>query len=331
MIRVSAIIPTHNRVRHVGEAVESVLAQTVPCHEVIVVNDGSTDGTRDVLARYGNRIRVICQANRGVSEARNTGLAAATGNWVAFLDSDDVWRPEKLACQLAALSQFPGCAACFTDATYGGRTEHDLVTAFSLAGKRYATDVALEADIARLFFSTGRYFLYIQAALVRRDIAARLEFDPAMRVREDMDFIFRLALTTPICLVSRPLVVIDRTPQRTRLTAGGPSHPTTLTAAQHMYEKWMRLPIPPELHPHIARQLSHVHRAWTAHYLSTGQFPEARRAARAALRLSPEPKAILKWMLTCLAPRFTRALVCRHDSPVPLPEGRPQPDRRRTR
>ncbi|MCU0839480.1 MAG: glycosyltransferase, partial [Rhodospirillales bacterium] len=95
-VTVAVVIPTYNRAHCVSEAIESVLAQTVPADEVIVVDDGSTDTTPEVLAGFGDRIIVIRQPNRGVSAARNAGIARATSEWITFLDSDDVWYPNRV-------------------------------------------------------------------------------------------------------------------------------------------------------------------------------------------------------------------------------------------
>jgi glycosyltransferase involved in cell wall biosynthesis len=102
MTRVSVIIPAYNAAAFVAEAVNSALAQTHPDVEVIVVDDSSTDNTPEVLARYGGQIRVHRQPNGGVASARNTGAALATGEWVSFLDADDVWAPRKIEAQLDA-------------------------------------------------------------------------------------------------------------------------------------------------------------------------------------------------------------------------------------
>lgn len=109
---VSVIIPAYNRERLVGEAIDSVLAQEVPL-ELIVVDDGSTDGTADVIASYGDAVRYVHQDNKGIAGARNTGIALARGPYLAFLDSDDVWMPEKLARQLAVLDRDPEIEAVF--------------------------------------------------------------------------------------------------------------------------------------------------------------------------------------------------------------------------
>src|ERR1700728_4898735 len=97
--RVSVIIPSFNRAHCIAASVESVLAQSFQDFELIVVDDGSTDETQQVLARFGDRIRVIRQDNGGVSAARNAGMRVARGSWIAFQDSDDTWRPEKLQTQ----------------------------------------------------------------------------------------------------------------------------------------------------------------------------------------------------------------------------------------
>ena len=109
---ISVIIPTYNRANSVGKAIQSVLDQTFKDLEIIVVDDGSTDDSAPVLAAFGDRIRLIQQANRGVSGARNTGVRAATGKWIAFLDSDDQWHSSKLEKQLDALQKY-GTEVCF--------------------------------------------------------------------------------------------------------------------------------------------------------------------------------------------------------------------------
>ncbi|MEB3357229.1 MAG: glycosyltransferase family A protein [Synechococcales bacterium] len=105
--RISVIIPTYNGDRYLSAALDSVLAQTSPAAEIIVVDDGSTDGTRACLEQYGDRLRCIYQENQGVAIARNRGVEAAQGDVIAFLDQDDLFRPHKLAQQGAALADAP--------------------------------------------------------------------------------------------------------------------------------------------------------------------------------------------------------------------------------
>lgn len=113
--RVSVIVPCFNYGRFLAETVESVLVQTLPPHQIIVVDDGSTDDTAEVAARYADRIQFIQQENRGVSAARNNGIDNATGNWLAFLDADDVWEPEFLARLRPICIDNPLPAIVFTD------------------------------------------------------------------------------------------------------------------------------------------------------------------------------------------------------------------------
>jgi glycosyltransferase involved in cell wall biosynthesis len=115
-VKVSVVIPTYNDEGTIVATVESALAQRFEGEfEVIVVNDGSTDGTRAELAKFGDRIRVLDQENRGVSAARNAGIQAATGEYVALLDADDTWTGDKLAKTVPVLDRNPACVAVFSN------------------------------------------------------------------------------------------------------------------------------------------------------------------------------------------------------------------------
>ncbi|GAB1723750.1 MAG: glycosyltransferase [Nitrospira sp. CR1.1] len=115
MPRVSVVIPTFNCERFIGRTVDSALRQTYRDFEVIVVDDGSTDGTPAVLARYGEALHCIKQENQGASAARNTALTNATGEFIAYLDADDLWDPQKLARQVAYLDANPACGFVHTE------------------------------------------------------------------------------------------------------------------------------------------------------------------------------------------------------------------------
>ncbi|NEQ68494.1 MAG: glycosyltransferase [Symploca sp. SIO2D2] len=112
---ISAVIPSYNRIETLPRAIESVLAQTHPADEIIVVDDGSNDGTASFLQASYPQIKVITQANQGVSSARNRGIKASACQWVALLDSDDAWMPEKLAKQVTALRNSPDSLICHTE------------------------------------------------------------------------------------------------------------------------------------------------------------------------------------------------------------------------
>jgi len=113
--RVSVLIPTYNCGRFLGKALESVLAQTFTDYEIIVVDDGSTDDTAQVVARYP-QVKYVPREHCGVSVTRNAAIAEATGEFVAFLDADDLWTPDKLEKQVAYLDGNPDCMLVFTEA-----------------------------------------------------------------------------------------------------------------------------------------------------------------------------------------------------------------------
>src|SRR5687768_4540645 len=124
-IEVSAIIPTYNRRDLVIRAIESVLAQTRSVDEIVVIDDGSTDGTAEVLrARYGDRVRYVFQSNAGVSAARNHGMSIAQGRYFALLDSDDEWLPEKTARQIEWMQAHPDFGMVLCDVERVDRGHH---------------------------------------------------------------------------------------------------------------------------------------------------------------------------------------------------------------
>lgn len=105
--KVSVVIPVYNCREYVCEAIDSVLGQTYPIHEVIVVDDGSTDNLQQVLSPYLEKIIFKRQENKGAASARNAGVKISTGDWIAFLDSDDIWLPDKISRQMALADLYP--------------------------------------------------------------------------------------------------------------------------------------------------------------------------------------------------------------------------------
>ena len=116
MPKVSVIIPVYNGAATIGRALASVWAQTFTDYEIVVVNDGSTDDTASVLAGYGDRIHTIFQSNSGPSAARNAGVSASSGEYLAFLDDDDEWMPRKLELSIPVLEREPDCVLVYTRA-----------------------------------------------------------------------------------------------------------------------------------------------------------------------------------------------------------------------
>jgi glycosyltransferase involved in cell wall biosynthesis len=190
---VSVVIPTYNRARYVTEAIDSVLAQTYKDREIIVVDDGSTDDTARALKPYKRHIRHIRQDNAGVSAARNAGIRAARAEWIAFLDSDDVWRPEKLAVQMEFIKRHPQIVAHAVN-TDVPAAEHLAQTSFlhcdlTLPKPDGVIDKPLPVILRH------RTLAIVQSVVCRRDSAAAAGlFDETLSICEDYDFMCRLSL-----------------------------------------------------------------------------------------------------------------------------------------
>jgi glycosyltransferase involved in cell wall biosynthesis len=135
---ITAVIPTYNRANLVANAIDSILNQTRPADEIIVVDDGSSDGTRDLIAGYGDRIRYVYQENQGVAAARNTGLRNAKSTYLAYLDSDDLWEPSKLEYELKAIAIRPDIAIAFSESSvWRSSTEKVSESFFALSNYSY--------------------------------------------------------------------------------------------------------------------------------------------------------------------------------------------------
>lgn len=244
-MRISAIIPTFNRREHVFRAIDSVLAQTLPADEIIVVDDGSTDFTTEaILEHYGSKISVVRQENKGAAAARARAVERAKGEWVAFLDSDDTWLPEKLERQFKALTELGNeFGVCFTNCAPVGDT-NPKHSAFARAGLRSPVEFGpLENPIE--YFLVKSPAIYLPSLLVLRSlIEGRNGFDEAMVVEEDTDLIFRLTFRTRFCFVSVPLVTIDRTASRSvgLIELYAQRDERVFESSQHKFKKWLALP-----------------------------------------------------------------------------------------
>lgn len=198
MPRVSVIIPTYNRAAPVKEAVASVLAQTCRDFELLVVDDGSTDGTLEALEVFGGEIRVISRpARRGVSAARNAGVATAQGEWLAFLDSDDLWLPEKLARQMAFLEANPQFLLCQTEEIWVRR------------GVKVNPPRTHRKEGGRIFLRSLERCLVSPSAVVlhRRLIDDHGGFDEELLAAEDYDLWLRLTWRYEAGLLPEPLII----------------------------------------------------------------------------------------------------------------------------
>lgn len=198
--KVSVIIPTYNRQDFVREAIASVLAQTYQDFELIVVNDGSEDDTQTVVQEFSAIapcIRYIFQPNQGVSAARNTGVALSVGAFVAFLDSDDLWQPDKLKRQLAFFTAHPEAHICQTEEIWLRRGIR--INPHKKHRKAGGDIFARSLDLCLVSPS---------AVMLRRSLFGRIGgFDPQLPACEDYDLWLRIAALLPVHLIETPLVI----------------------------------------------------------------------------------------------------------------------------
>jgi glycosyltransferase involved in cell wall biosynthesis len=200
---VSVVIPTFNRRAQLAEAIASVRSQTYPSWELIVADDGSSDGTPAYLREVGDeRIRAHLLPHTGSpSVARNTALRDARGAYVAFLDSDDLWLPDKLTKQVDALHHAPSRRWSYTDYTRLSETGADVT--HRLPSATPGTDRVL---CALLRFEIA---VAMPTVMVERSLAEEVAgFDESLRYCEDYEFFFRLALAGPVCVVPERLTVV---------------------------------------------------------------------------------------------------------------------------
>jgi glycosyltransferase involved in cell wall biosynthesis len=176
---ISVVIPCYNAAHFLRATIESILRQTRPATEVIVVDDGSTDDSARIAASFGPPVRVIRQRNQGESAARNRGIEAATGDWVAFLDADDLWLPTKLARQAGVIRLAPADVVCVT-------CQFDLFGE-GMEDRRCELPPRYDSDHPLREMLTG-YAVHVSAAVVHREAARRTPFPEEIRHAEDAIF-----------------------------------------------------------------------------------------------------------------------------------------------
>ena len=197
MSSVSVVIPTFNRTALLGRALASVQRQTFEPLEIIVVDDGSTDDTRQMLERAFPGCRYLRQPNGGVSSARNLGIEASRGKWIALLDSDDEWLPEKLANQLQLLADLPDHPLCHTDEIW-------------VRNGRRVNAMKKHAKSGGWIFSNCLPLCVISpsSALIKRTLFDEIGlFDESLPACEDYDLWLRICSRHPVAYLETPQIV----------------------------------------------------------------------------------------------------------------------------
>jgi glycosyltransferase involved in cell wall biosynthesis len=217
---VSCIVPVYNGARFLAEALDSILDQNWPAHEVLVVDDGSTDATADVLRGFGSRVRVLPQSNRGPAAARNAAIVRATGSFIAFLDADDRWLPGKLDRQLARFRQRPELMICFA-------WFRNIRGADSLEGDPLLDPAFWPVTPFSPCTLLARRAVFKQVGM----------FDPALRRGEDTEWFARVMMKG-IRYETMPDVLVERRIHEANLSRDRPpSHESVLEAIKSALDR----------------------------------------------------------------------------------------------
>jgi glycosyltransferase involved in cell wall biosynthesis len=214
--KITVVIPTYNREKLLPRAIESVLRQTRPADEIIIVDDGSTDNTAEIVIPYESRVRYLKKQNGGPSSARNFGLESSSGEFIAFLDSDDAWLPEMLETTIPMFEKYPSAGVIFTDACW--RNEQQVLEpAMNHGFRRKAFEKLLGIApgfcgcIDRKTFRRASFSmcLMLQSAVVfRTDLFRKIgNYNERYRVAEDYELWLRLSRVYDVAYVDSPLVV----------------------------------------------------------------------------------------------------------------------------
>lgn len=194
---ISVIIPTHNRAHLLPRALDSVLNQTKRAEEIVVVDDGSTDDTSDLIQSNYPEVITLHQSNRGVSAARNRGIREASGEWLAFLDSDDEWLADKLERQMAALGEHPETKVCHTDEIWirCGRRVNPMKKHAKHGGWIFRKCLALCC-------------ISPSSVLIHRSVFSDVgQFDESLPACEDYDLWLRVTARYPVLYLPEKLLV----------------------------------------------------------------------------------------------------------------------------
>jgi len=271
---VSVVIPAYRAAHTIGRAIDSLLSQTRPPDEIIVIDDGSPDDLPAALAAYGDGVRLVRQVNGGAASARNHGLNLASGVLIAFIDADDYWERGKLERQLALLERHP---------------EIGLIAGhFYLeppGGARYPNSLPLPQHLDRVLRVSGAETLTVarkiwtSTVLVRRSVLGAHRFDSTLATAEDVDLWIRLVLAAPVYFLSEPLataVLEAGSLSRSNVAADSCNMLTVVNRHAAVLgdagvRAWQRL----------------VYREWAASHLGNGEPRQAIRPAWQRLRHQP--------------------------------------------
>jgi glycosyltransferase involved in cell wall biosynthesis len=309
---ISIIIPTYNRIKTLAKAIDSALNQTYGHYEIIVVDDGSTDETGQFLKeKYSGAIRYLFQSNSGVSSARNSGIRAARNDLIAFLDSDDVWLPDKLENQagLMADQEIILSYSNFID-TRQGKPENY----FTKKGIKFKNDPEIIFDPLANLLKEGGCGITTPAVMTRKKYLQRVGlFDERLQVYEDIRMWARLSMEGKWAVISKPLLAVNWSNNAVHLQRPG----------DRVYEAQVannRLEIFMETYAHAReassstlnrlREMISSELATQAKYLALdGNFSQVRRKLKEAALFKIKKDRVFHMVIGLISPNLLRALL----------------------
>lgn len=293
---VSVIIPAYNSEKYISDAINSVLSQTYQDHEVIVVNDGSKDNTERIIKPYLKRITYLYQDNKGSAEARNTGIKASKGEYIAFLDSDDVWSPEKLSLQVKFLNDHPDFDLVYGD--YGTFGENGVIDEnFPLTRKFPRPDGYIFQD---LFL---RPLIFTSTVMLQKKVLEEVGlFDEQFVNGQDYDLWLRIASKHKIGYVPKVIAMYRQHQESAIHKRSYPDKPweiRVIEKALEMFpEETKKVPVS-KLKERLARP--YVTLAYKSFY--EANYSASRKYFRKYLSLSPfSSRAIIYYLMSCIFP-----------------------------
>lgn len=272
---VSVILPAYNAESFIFDAIDSVLTQTYKNLELIIIDDGSTDNTASIISNYKG-IRYLHQQNSGAATARNHGISVAKGKFIAFIDADDLWLPEKIEEQVNFLNQFE-YQWCYCDSYFSWFDSGKSIGRLSSAQGKYHNDVLIP-------YISGKFSIPLPSTLIRANVLEEIGcFDESLRTEEHTDLWARIAIKYPIGFIDQPLVEIRK---RFDSLKGSTDPIVTGKNRRQVLEKLISI-APDRL---LALQNKLITTSYVMegkHLLRVGRISEARKRFGKAMKTSP--------------------------------------------
>lgn len=286
----SVVLPCFNAARYIVAALESVIAQDWPDLEIVVVDDGSTDGSSDEIAKYSRNVRVVRQSNQGIAAARNAGIAAAANEWIAFLDADDLWLPGKLAAQWRVLQDDRGARMSYTAWDVWASSEPYPASEYLAALAERATSPAMWAGPSGWIYPDLLLdsAVWTSTVLLHRSLLDDIgSFDPTLTIGEDYDLWIRASQATRVVRVNAPFALYRM--HASSITKAAPRRNYRGEVVQRALDRW-GLRSPDGRRASSADVTRHLAQTWIefgSMHWRDGHRVVAREAAFKAVRTDP--------------------------------------------